>query len=110
MAALADGSTLSFARRSSASTMPPADETHTPAWVIEAARRGPDPELMGAAGAALVRALYQTDLHTQIEAVVECNAYESNDHHAKMQAVLADRKVQIVRDRTLAMQRLLEQL
>ena len=52
----------------------------------------------------------QTDLHTQIEAVVECNAYESNDHHAKMQAVLADRKVQIVRDRTLAMQRLLEQL
>jgi hypothetical protein len=41
---------------------------------------------------------------------VECKPYEANDHHAKMQALLEERKVQIVRDRTQRMQNFLQAL
>lgn len=52
----------------------------------------------------------QAELHGQVEARVECKPYEANDHHAKMQALLEERKVQIVRDRTQRMQNFLQAL
>ena len=65
MVALGDGLTLVGRRPNALMTVAQPDETRTPQWMIEAARRGSNPDMMGAAGAALVRSL---DLAAAIDA------------------------------------------